>query len=74
MCSVFLARREKPTKVGEEFSFMLTPGADGDELACPACESNRIEDITAAESPGSLTYRCLDCTAEFDESGGRVVP
>jgi DNA-directed RNA polymerase subunit RPC12/RpoP len=53
---------------------MLTPGADGDELACPACESNRIEDITAAESPGSLTYRCLDCTAEFDESGGRVVP
>ena len=45
-----------------------------DALVCPVCESARIEDITTAGGTVGLTYRCQDCGAEFDETGGRVVP
>jgi transposase-like protein len=48
------------------------PGGEreGTTPVCPACESERVEAIDPAASP--LEYRCLDCGAEFDESGGRI--
>lgn len=50
---------------------MALPGAEGDRPACPACESERIE---ALDTIGGITHRCLDCGAEFDETGARVIP
>lgn len=44
------------------------PGAAGGETVCPVCDSTTIEEAV----DGDLDYRCLDCGAEFDPSGGRV--
>jgi transposase-like protein len=43
-------------------------GATGDETVCPVCDSANTEEIAG----GDLDYRCLDCGAEFDPTGGRV--
>jgi tRNA(Ile2) C34 agmatinyltransferase TiaS len=43
-------------------------GAEGNEVVCPVCESVDTEEVAG----GGLDYRCLDCGAEFDPSGGRV--
>ena len=44
------------------------PGAEGGETVCPVCDSTNTEEIDG----GDLDYRCGDCGAEFDPSGGRV--
>lgn len=44
------------------------PGAEGGETVCPVCDSTNTEKVV----DGELDYRCLDCGAEFDPSGGRV--
>lgn len=46
------------------------PGAEGGQTVCPVCDSENIKEI---EKSG-LAYQCLECDAEFDSSGGRVVP
>ena len=53
---------------------MAAPDPSDEALVCPVCESARSEDITVAGGTEGLTYRCQDCDAEFDETGGRVVP
>lgn len=50
---------------------MALPGADSEVPTCPACESERIE---ALDTTIGITHRCLDCGAEFDETGARVIP
>lgn len=44
------------------------PGAEGGETVCPICDSTDTETIV----DGELNYRCLECGAEFDSSGGRI--
>lgn len=44
------------------------PGAEGDAVLCPVCDSVDTEGVAG----GDLDYRCLACGAEFDPSGGRV--
>jgi DNA-directed RNA polymerase subunit RPC12/RpoP len=46
------------------------PGAEGGSTICPVCDAENTEEIEG----GGLDYRCLECDAEFDPSGGRVVP
>jgi len=46
------------------------PGAEGGSTVCPVCDSENTEKI----GERGLEYRCLDCEAEFDPSGGRVDP
>ena len=53
---------------------MSVPGAEGDDTACPVCDSENIEEQEAANTMGELAYRCLDCGAEFDGSGARIDP
>jgi tRNA(Ile2) C34 agmatinyltransferase TiaS len=43
-------------------------GAEGDGVVCPVCDSVDTEGVAG----GDLDYRCLDCGATFDPSGGRV--
>ena len=43
-------------------------GADGDTGVCPVCDATTIEKTI----DGDLDYRCLDCGAEFDSTGGRI--
>ena len=51
---------------------MSVPGAEGDETICPVCDSERTEEREEATGMGELSHRCLDCDAEFDDSGGRI--
>ena len=48
------------------------PGAEGGSTACPVCGSQNTEEIERGDQ--GLNYRCLECDAEFDASGGRIVP
>ena len=52
---------------------MSVPGAEGDDTACPVCDSENIEAQEAVSIMGELAYRCLDCGAEFDGSGDGVL-
>jgi hypothetical protein len=45
--------------------------AEGDAVLCPFCDSANIEEFVGDPDLG-LDYRCLDCGAEFDPTGGRV--
>ena len=56
----------------EPLLLSMTAGAEGDEMECPVCRSGQVEAIDTV--PGALTHRCQKCGAEFDETGGRVVP
>lgn len=49
---------------------MALPGAETGVPTCPACRSERIG---ALDAVGGITHRCLDCGAEFDETGARVL-
>lgn len=49
---------------------MVLPGAESGVPTCPACRSERIELLGVGSG---ITHRCLDCGAEFDETGARVV-
>ena len=51
---------------------MSVPGAEGDDTICPVCDSERTEEREAATGMDELSHRCLDCDAEFDDSGGRI--
>ena len=51
---------------------IMTVGAEGDSMQCPAYDSERIEYLDGV--PGGFTYQCADCDTEFDESAGRVNP
>ena len=53
---------------------MSVPGAEGDDTACPVCDSENIEAQEAVNTMGELAYQCLDCGAEFDGSGARIDP
>ena len=46
------------------------PGAEGGSTVCPVCDSENTEKI----GERGLEYRCLECNAEFDPSGGRIDP
>ena len=43
-------------------------GAEGGETICPVCDGTDTKEIV----DGDLDYRCGDCGAEFNPSGGRV--
>jgi transposase-like protein len=51
---------------------MSVPGAEGDNTTCPVCDSERTEEHKAASGIGELSYQCLDCDAEFDDTGARI--
>jgi hypothetical protein len=51
---------------------MSVPGAEGDGPTCPVRDSESTEDREGATGVGELSYRCLDCDAEFDGSDSRI--
>ena len=51
---------------------MSVPGAEGDGTTCPVCDSDRTEEREVTTGLRELSYRCLDCDAEFDDTGARI--
>ena len=47
-----------------------TPNDMTATIVCPACGSENVESLPAAGAVAANGYRCLDCGAEFDASGG----
>jgi transposase-like protein len=45
-------------------------GAEGGNTICPICDSGNTESVGGGVP--DLDYRCRDCGAEFDPTGGRV--
>jgi transposase-like protein len=45
------------------------PGESDETVVCPACDSVSIE----RAGPDQRGYRCLDCSSEFDDSGGPTI-
>ena len=53
---------------------MSVPGTEGDDTACPVCDSENIEEQEVVNTMAELAYQCLDCGTEFDGSGTRINP
>jgi len=72
--AILLHIRTKTYKLATRRATMSVPGAEGDDTACPVCDSENIEAQEAVNTMGELAYQCLDCGAEFDGSGARIDP
>ena len=51
---------------------MSVPGAEDDETTCPVYDSEHTEEREGASGMRELSYRCLDCDAEFTGTGARI--
>jgi hypothetical protein len=70
--AILLHIRTKTYKLAVRGLTMSVPGAEGDDTICPVCDSERTEERKAASGMGELSHRCLDCDAEFDDTGARI--